>query len=501
MGIQTPQSPVAWNRSEEKFPGRILSVASVQSVVKDWASPSPSMKYRCILLAVFFATLVLGARGATPVPPSEAVTDNAPILQSWAPPAYPPEALSEKVEGTVKVRFTVDAEGHVTTARALESPDPRLSEAALAAVEAWGFTPGLEDGKPTAYCLDVPVAFSLAAARKKTKPSLLPPIEFLPQPAARTEAEPKVTPGGGYPGVLTERKIPGAVVFSSVVSAEGRIVALHLTDVSHVEFVLPALEALKHWEFTPALQGDLPVKSTVVGKVTFDAPGGSREEILAVNGLTAPNGGVPSPAPEPFIVVDPVQPFDLLMRGQGGAAVVEFSVSAGGMTTGVKVRYASKPEYGRALAAAVEGWTFHPAMSGGRAVEVPLVKHAEFKAVAPGKETETDPDERLVAALRAKQVRPAKNLDEKLTPLYRVAPGYPASLAGKDRGAGRTVIEFVIDREGRARLPRIVSATREEFGWAAATAVAQWVFTAPRRGGEPVDVMVQVPFDFAAPAN
>ena len=36
---------------------------------------------------------------------------------------------------------------------------------------------------------------------------------------------------------------------------------------------------------------------------------------------------------------------------------------------------------------------------------------------------------------------------------------------------------------------------------AAATAVAQWVFTAPRRDGEPLDVMVQVPFDFAAPAK
>jgi len=459
------------------------------------------MKYRCIPLALISALLALSARGAGSAPPNEAVMDNAPLLQNWVPPKYPQEALSEKIEGTVKVRFTVDAEGHVTTARALESPDPRLSEAALAAVEAWGFTPGLEAGKPTAYCLDVAVPFSIAAARKKAKPGFLPPMENLPQPAARTEAEPKVTPSGDYPEILTERKIPGAVVFSSEVSADGRVVAPTLTGASHVDFVLPALEALKHWEFAPALQGDLPVKSSVVGKVTFNAIGDSREEILAANGLTAPDGSVPAPAPEPYIVVDPVRPQGLLLKGQSGSAVVEFAVRVDGTTTGVKVRQASQPEYGQALMAAIEAWTFNPGMSEGRAVEVTLKKRADFKAVPAGQEAAADPDERVVAALRARQIGPAKNLDEKLAPLYRVSPGYPASLAGAERTAGRAVIEFVIDREGRARLPRIVSATREEFGWAAATAVAQWVFTVPRHGGEPLDVMVQVPFDFAAPAS
>jgi TonB family protein len=459
------------------------------------------MKYRSLSLAVLSAILVLGARGADAPSAREMVLDNAPMLQNWVPAKYPQAALSEKIEGTVKVRFTVDAEGHVTTARTLESPDPRLSEAALAAVEAWSFTPGLEDGKATAYCLEVAVPFSIAAARKKPQPGFLPPMENLPQPAARTEAEPKVTPGGDYPEILTERKIPGAVVFSSEVSAEGRVVAPRIKEASHVDFVLPALAALEHWEFAPALQGDLPVKSTVVGKVTFNAIADSREEILAANGLSAPDGSVPAPAPEPYIVADPVRPQGPLLKGQSGSAVVEFMVRADGTTTDVKVRQASQPEYGQALMAAVEAWTFNPAMNEGRAVEVTLMKRAEFKAVAAGQESEADPDERVVAALRARQIGPAKNLDEKLAPVYRVAPGYPASLTGAERTAGRAVIEFVIDREGRARLPRIVSATREEFGWAAATAVGRWVFTMPRHGGEPLDVMVQIPFDFAAPAN
>jgi TonB family protein len=137
-------------------------------------------------------------------------------------------------------------------------------------------------------------------------------------------------------------------------------------------------------------------------------------------------------------------------------------------------------------------------------VTVTLAKHEEFKAVpidgvAAGEAT--DPVERIVQKLRRGEIGGAKGLDEKLTPLYRLRPEYPQSLKAAGGPKGAAEIEFVIDREGRVRLPRIVSATLEEFGWAAATAVTQWVFKAPRRGGEPADVKVRVPFEFAAPVE
>jgi TonB family protein len=61
---------------------------------------------------------------------------------------------------------------------------------------------------------------------------------------------------------------------------------------------------------------------------------------------------------------------------------------------------------------------------------------------------------------------------------------------------GVAVVEFVIDRDGRVRLPRIVSATRPSLGWSAATALSQWVFTTPMRGGKPTEVKVQIPIEF-----
>ena len=421
------------------------------------------------------------------------------MLSSWAPPVYPAEALKAKIEGKVKLRVVVDAQGQVTAARVLEPVEPRLDEAALTAVKAWKFTPGREEGKPVAYSMDIPIRFSVAKANVKPKLGFLPPYEMLPQPSPRTEVEEKVTPQGEYPEILSERKIEGSVTFACTVNAEGRAVAPRITGASNVEFVLPALEALNHWEFTPARQGDLPTKSLVEAKVTFDGRGNSREEVLAVNGLTAPDGKVPPLAPEPYIVTDPVWPYDLLMAGKGGSAVAEFTVWANGAVTAVKVRQATSPELGRALVAALETWGFNPALDSGRPVSVPMMKRAEFVAVVAGRESATDPVERLIAARRANQIGPAKNLDEKLTPLYRAPPAYPASLAEGDQPAGGAEIEFVIDREGRARLPRIVSATREEFGWAAATAVSQWVFKAPSRGGKPIDVVVKIPFEFAAP--
>jgi TonB family protein len=66
---------------------------------------------------------------------------------------------------------------------------------------------------------------------------------------------------------------------------------------------------------------------------------------------------------------------------------------------------------------------------------------------------------------------------------------------------GEAEVEFVIDRHGRVRLPRVVRATEEAFGWAAATAVSQWVFEAPTKGGEPAEVVVRVPVGFKPTAH
>lgn len=162
------------------------------------------------------------------------------------------------------------------------------------------------------------------------------------------------------------------------------------------------------------------------------------------------------------------------MQGSGGEAWVEFTVGINGRVEGLKLRSATQPEFGQSALAALETWRFQAALSEGRGVAVALLKKVEF--VAMPLDAKIDPKDGwsvLVQAARAGSIDDPRGLDEKLTPLLRVPPVYPAALLAMGRPIGAAEIEFVIARDGRARLPRVASATHEEFGWAASTAVAQ----------------------------
>jgi TonB family protein len=74
---------------------------------------------------------------------------------------YPESARREGVEGRVVVQFVVDEEGRVLDPVAVRSPDGRLAEAALEAVEAAAFRPGRRRGEPVKVRFSVPVTFRL----------------------------------------------------------------------------------------------------------------------------------------------------------------------------------------------------------------------------------------------------------------------------------------------------------------------------------------------------
>ena len=86
-------------------------------------------------------------------------------------------------------------------------------------------------------------------------------------------------------------------------------------------------------------------------------------------------------------------------------------------------------------------------------------------------------------------------LDQPLKPRSRRPPVYPTALeqAGQD---GEATIEFFVDKNGDAQLPRILSSTAPEFGYAAVQAVATWRFEVPRKGGKPVVARAQIPIGF-----
>lgn len=432
---------------------------------------------RLALLALLpmIASLAIGANAPLPV-------DGLPIVQDWVPAEVPASHAS----GLVKVRAVVDAMGHVDSAHAIDPGDPVLAAAAEKAVKAWTFSPGLEDSKPVTKCIDVPFDFSVPQA----KPTLSSPKNLQIRASPRTSAQLVAAPLGEFPPSLLGRGLPGAVYFSCNVTREGRMTNLRVLEASHVDFVAAALATSPQWKFRAAQQGDVPVGAELRGQVFFDEPKLSPAAALAANGITAPDGTAPENRPVPIAIADPVYPYDALLKSEGGTASVEFTVTASGLVTDVRVRDATQPSFGRALAASMESWQFTPALVQGRGVDVKLDRRFEFKPIAEEADEKSDPLARLVVLARKNAIGGAAGLDEKLAALYRVPPPQSST------GTGQAVIEFVIDREGRVRLPNIVLASNEELGWAAVTAVAQWVFKAPLREGKPTDVKVKVPFEF-----
>lgn len=433
-------------------------------------------------------------------PPPSAVADEGPLVRKWTPPVYPAEALRAKIGGQVTTRVVVDEVGNVIAARVLTATDAKLAEAAVAAVKTWKFTPGVENSKPGHVCVDVPFEFDAAKGPRSWKPGAALPEHLIPQRAPRTEPVAKMAPAGEYPVAMTARRLPGWATFFCVVRPDGRAQDFRITAAAHPDFVRPALAALDRWEFSAATQGDLRVAAEMRGTVSFDLPGGEGAGVLGANGIVTLDGAAPPPGLVPHKTVDPVYPCDFLLDGQPGSATAEFSVQPDGKIIAMKVVDESRAEFGRALLAALEVSTFSAVSGDGRAGAITLMKRAEFKPPASDQTGSFDGTSgRLVQLAQRGKIAGGAGLDDKLTPIYQVPPGYPSVLLEHGRPTGRAMIEFVIDRDGRCRLPRILSATTEEFGWAAATAVGQWIFKAPRRAGEPTEVKVQIPINFSPP--
>ncbi len=422
------------------------------------------------------------------------VDEGEALLRDWAPPEYPESARLAKAEGTVLIQFVVELDGSVTRASVVKSSDAQFDAAALAAVQRWVFTPAISKGQPAVSAMRVPVVFK--RARLGQKKSFQPPQEELPAALPMTGAKMKESPNPTYPQELADRQLSGVVHLEFTVGTDGIAHAPKILWTSHAAFVGPALAALADCRFEPAHQGPLLHTQLQQAPMEFESLGVNRASVLEANHITVAMKENLDVLPSPQVLIEPVHPLTPLLAAESGSATVEFTLDARGNIQEPGVKSATQPEYGAALLTAVETWRFSPARKEGQSVPASLQVTHDFSPPAGG------PVGRLVDAMRpgGPGVGGAKGLDGKLVPLWRGFPVYPSSLRA-ERPAGKAVIEFVIDRDGRVRLPRVVSATHEAFGWAAATALSQWVFEPPQRQGNPTEIRVSIPVDFTPPAE
>ena len=165
-----------------------------------------------------------------------------------------------------------------------------------------------------------------------------------------------------------------------------------------------------------------------------------------------------------------------------------------GRVIAVKIKATDRPELGAALAAALDGFTFDPALKDGKPVAHLLNYEQRFEENAFLDDGSRDLLD--VERKHPERIVGAGKLDAPLKPISQRAPVSPTAWP-KDVTQAEALVEFLVDNEGHVRLPRIVSATADSFGYAAAQAVVAWQFGPPLVGGKPAVVRVKVPFKFS----
>jgi outer membrane biosynthesis protein TonB len=188
--------------------------------------------------------------------------------------------------------------------------------------------------------------------------------------------------------------------------------------------------------------------------------------------------------PAPPGVVHYVPPeFPLLARADGmcrGAAKIAVSWDERGVPTDAVAVSASEPTFAEAACAAAMQWRFAPERQPGRyydfQFELSGVVVCQTKgANAIAAEARTDNVMRL--ATRSELDASPKAI---VQPMPEMA-GLPAGTLD----AGRVVVDFIVDQDGRVRVPKVTEATTPELIEPTLAKLREWRFEAPRRNGRP----------------
>ena len=427
-------------------------------------------------------TFIFEESGADSIAMTKAGTtdtvETLPVPIEAPMPEYTTALLKSADGETVLSYLWVTDTGRVSAAIVASSPDKRLDEPTIAALKHWKFKPGESEGKATSCVCAVPIEIKKGGAssgpvRHPEQFDVAPVVSF--QPAPR------------YPFELVRKGISGSVIAHVFLDRNGVPVQVGIAESTNRGFESPSIDALRKWRFRPATANGSPVISWVALPMNFGLSTDSPDHA----GRRLP--------PKPKVKVSAVHPFERAVAGEGGSAEVHVVVGADGKVHLAIVTDASEPEFGMALAAAIDAWEFEPATEEGKPATASMRKSQKFKVGTRDSAIDKETGE-LLSRIRGGKFTPANanELDVRLTPKFRAIPIYPTCLL--ERGpAGSARVEVIVDKKGRAVLPRIVEASEPEFGWAAATAVQRWRFDPPTVGGKPVEVKVVIPMRFTQP--
>jgi TonB family protein len=381
------------------------------------------------------------------------------------------------------VALSLNAQGRVVSVKDAPESQRALIESTMME---WQFAPARRTGAAIAADVVLPI--------------IIVPPEMYPQkgqvPPRIISRRPPI-----YPFQMRQSGIRGEVLIEFLVDIEGRVRNPKIVKMLNPAFNAAALDAVRGWRFEPARVNGVPVNTVTQCSIAFtldgEADGGS-------DGLTVTRAGSQDKMPEELkydeapklrTLVAPVYPYALLSQKIFGDAQVSLLVGPTGKVLLTKVVKASRPEFGYALQAAVEHFQYEPALRHARPTNALIGFHQEFEPRMGVSLSAADRDALTLQRKHPEQVLGAKLIDGKLKPLHAESPIYPTSLAAT-RQSGSATLEFMVGEDGGVLLPRVISATLPEFGYAAAQAVTLWRFAPPTSKGKPCVTRVQVPITF-----
>jgi protein TonB len=196
-------------------------------------------------------------------------------------PFYPLSKRMEGIEGQVVLQFVIDRTGRVVNPTVSASTVPEFNEYALEAVRDWRFLPALVEGKPVDLEVAYPVTFASEKGSLGAAPGsvfsvldLIFDTYYVKGPDGYTPAEFEVTP--------IHRQVPqrpvdddgelisGRVTVSFTVSTEGQVENAKVVESTATELEMPALTAIKYWQFIPRIREGKPVRGQVRQVLSFN---------------------------------------------------------------------------------------------------------------------------------------------------------------------------------------------------------------------------------------
>ena len=298
-----------------------------------------------------------------------------------------------------------------------------------------------------------------------------PGRSVLTYPVATRTVAPEYTPEARAAG------IQGSVILCLTLDGFGRLEAVHIVQSLGFGLEEKAIDAVRRWQFKPALLDGKPVRVKESVEVPFALSANPSWRLMRLGyQVTRPPHEAIREVDNP-VLTGYARADDVPCRAGGGAAVVELKITKKGLPGGARIIEERGEGAGKAVSDASGQWRFQP----GRLNGTPRDSTATFAMqCGPPEARGGEAGENSASFVVGLGVLPP-------VLLYKLEPSY-SEAARRAKFQGAVSLSLQVNRDGRATRMCIVQMLGMGLDEKAMEAINQWRFRPGTKDGEPVAV-------------